>query len=54
MNIKEVLLFLFLLGLLLFNWPLLEIFRLSLPLYLFSGWFIFIVVLGLFISLKKD
>ncbi len=54
MNIKESLPFLFLVGLLLFNWPFLEIFQRSLPYYLFGAWFMIIMVIGLFASRKKD
>ncbi|OGW29128.1 MAG: hypothetical protein A2X59_11500 [Nitrospirae bacterium GWC2_42_7] len=55
MNSKELWIFLFLIGLLLFNWPLLFIFRISLPLYLFIVWGLFIITVGLFINttLKK-
>lgn len=49
---KEIWLFIFFLGLLFFNWPVLEIFRLSLPYYLFSVWVVFIAVTGLLITLK--
>ena len=44
MNNREVWVFLFLLGLLLFNWPFLDIFSLSLPYYLFGLWGLFILV----------
>jgi len=50
MNNKEQWAFLFALGTLLFNWPLLDIFSLSLPYYLFGVWGIFIMVMGFFIS----
>ncbi len=36
---------------LLFNWPLLDIFSISLPYYLFSVWGLFIVVVGVLITL---
>jgi hypothetical protein len=39
---KELWTFLFLLGVLLFNWPLLSIFDLSMPYYLFGTWGLFI------------
>ncbi len=51
MNSKELLPFLFLIGMLLFNWPLLDIFSISLPYYLFSVWGLFIVVVGVLITL---
>jgi len=52
MNSKELWPFLFLIGILLFNWPFLAIFGLSLPHYLFGVWGIFILVIG--ISIKKN
>jgi len=51
MNSKELWPFLFLIGILFFNWPFLVIFGLSLPYYLFGVWGIFIIVIG--ISIKK-
>ncbi len=53
MNSKELLPFLFLIGMLLFNWPLLDIFSISLPYYLFSVWGLFIVVVGVLITLIR-
>lgn len=50
MNSKELWIFLFLIGTLLFNWPFLDIFSLSVPSYLFGVWAIFITVISLFIS----
>lgn len=50
---KEILLFVFFLGVLFFNWPILEIFRLSLPYYFFSVWAIFIAVTGLLMAFSK-
>jgi hypothetical protein len=47
---REIWAFLFLLGILLFNWPSLEIFSAFLPYYLFVAWGVFILALGLFIS----
>ncbi|MBI5640542.1 MAG: hypothetical protein HZA17_08965 [Nitrospirae bacterium] len=49
MNSKEFWPFLFFIGTLLFNWPFLVIFGLSLPEYLFGVWGIFIIVTGIFI-----
>jgi hypothetical protein len=49
MNTKELWFFLFFLGCLLFNWPVLSIFDLSLPLYLFVLWAVFILVIRLLI-----
>ncbi|MDA8104113.1 MAG: hypothetical protein M0Z71_01910 [Nitrospiraceae bacterium] len=49
MNNRERWFFLFLVGTLLFNWPFLSIFSLSLPFYLFGLWAAFIIVISLFI-----
>jgi len=54
MNSKELWFFLFLAGTLLFNWPFLVIFGLSLPYYLFGIWGLFIGVTGFFISRTKN
>lgn len=60
MNNKELWIFLFLIGGLLFNWPFLSIFRMSLPGYLFVMWSVFIAAIAVFITLglkeknKKD
>jgi len=40
---KELAVFIFVLGALAFNWPFFNIFEESLPAYLFSAWFLFIV-----------
>jgi hypothetical protein len=50
MDNKELWAFLFLVGTLLFNWPLLGIFNLSLPFYIFAVWGFFIIAIGLVIS----
>lgn len=47
---KEAWFFIFFLGTLLFNWPFLDIFTLSLPAYLFFTWGLFILVVGIFIN----
>jgi hypothetical protein len=46
MGNKEIWLFLFFLGVLLFNWPFLSIFGGSLPYYLFIMWGVFIAGAG--------
>lgn len=51
MNNKELWLFVFLCGILLFNWPFLDIFSLSLPSYLFGFWGLFILIIGFFITM---
>lgn len=50
MGNKELWFFLFFCGVLLFNWPFLEIFDLSLPYYLFSVWAALIIVLGMVVK----
>jgi hypothetical protein len=56
MRNKEVWFFLFFLGTLLFNWPFLDIFSMSLPVYLFGTWAVFILMVSILIrsSLKED
>ena len=51
MSNKEIWFFLFFFGVLLFNWPFLEVFALSLPYYLFIIWGVFIIVV--FVVIKK-
>jgi hypothetical protein len=50
MKNREMWFFLFFLGTLLLNWPFLSIFSLSLPLYLFGVWGLFIITVSIFIS----
>ena len=50
MGNKELWFFLFLCGVLLFNWPFLEIFDLYLPYYLFGVWGALIIAVGFFIK----
>jgi hypothetical protein len=50
---KELWLFIFIIGTLILNWPFLNIFKMSLPFYLFSIWGIFILVVAILISLRK-
>jgi hypothetical protein len=52
-NSKELLPFLFLIGMLLFNWPFLDIFSISLPYYLFTVWGLFIAVVGVLITVIR-
>jgi len=49
MKSREIWLFLFALGTLLFNWPFLDIFSMMLPLYLFGTWGLFIITVSIFI-----
>jgi len=53
MGNKELWSFLFLIGTLLFNWPFLDIFSLSLPYYLFTIWGLFIIAVSLSIANAK-
>ncbi|TAL23021.1 MAG: hypothetical protein EPN94_10125 [Nitrospirae bacterium] len=53
MNSKELWPFLFLTGALLFNWPFLDIFSMSLPYYLFGMWGLYIAVVGIFITVIR-
>jgi hypothetical protein len=50
MKTTELWFFIFLLGVLLFNWPFLDIFSLSLQYYLFGIWALFILFIGFFVS----
>ena len=47
MKNKEVWPFLFLVGLLCFNWPLMGLFEGLLPYYLYAVWLLFILAIGL-------
>ena len=47
MNSRDIWLFLFIVGLLLFSWPSIEMFSLSLHYYLFIIWGVFILIIGL-------
>ena len=46
--------FIFIVGLIAFNWPLLKIFDFSLPVYLFSIWLLFITVISVYSFKKKE
>ena len=49
---REIWIFLFALGVILFNWPILSIFNYNLSTYLFIAWFIFILLV--LIATRKD
>ncbi len=49
---KEIWIFLFALGVILFNWPILSIFNYHLSTYLFIAWFIFILLI--FVATRKS
>lgn len=51
---NEVSIFIFLIGILTFNWPFLKIFDLSLPVYLFVLWFLFIAAIMIYSLREKD
>lgn len=53
---RDILVFLFLLGILFFNWPFLAIFEQSLAAYLFGIWFLYICLMFLasFRSERED
>jgi|COG998Drversion2_1049125.scaffolds.fasta_scaffold62299_2 hypothetical protein len=51
---NEVSIFIFLIGVLTFNWPFLKIFDLSLPVYLFVLWFLFIAAIMIYSLREKD
>ncbi len=46
MKLPEVWIFLFCVGALSLNWPFIELFDLSLPVYLFVVWGVFIITMG--------
>lgn len=53
MSNNEVWPFLFLIGFLFFNWPFLEIFAGNLQFYLFCSWGLFILLIGISITILK-
>jgi hypothetical protein len=50
---REIWIFLFAFGVILFNWPILSIFNYNLSTYLFIAWFIFILLI-FFATRKSD
>ncbi len=50
---KDIGIFLFLLGIILFNWPIMSIFKYNLSIYLFLAWFVFIVLVFISTVVKK-
>jgi len=52
MKNKEAWLFIFLIGLLLFHWPMIDLFEAVLPYYLYGAWLLFILALGLLTTLR--
>jgi hypothetical protein len=53
MKNKELWPFLFFVGLLCFNWPMMDLFAAVLPYYLYSVWALFILTIGWLITLKQ-
>ncbi len=49
---KEFWVFLFVLGVLLFNWPFLYMFNMVLPQYFLGVWLLFIVIMGIVVTLN--
>lgn len=54
MEKNEIWIFIFTLGLIGLNWPLLEIFYADVTEYLFAFWFIFIILIALAVSRTED
>jgi hypothetical protein len=54
MNNKEIWIFVFFVGTLLFNWPILETVKAVLPYYLYGAWALFVATLALLVYLKKN
>jgi hypothetical protein len=50
---RDISLFLFLLGVGLFNWPLISIFKKSIIPYLFIVWLLFITLIRVFVTLSE-
>lgn len=53
MDSKELWIFIFLIGIVLFNWPFLNIHSGGLTTYLFGVWILFIVAIGAFITILR-
>jgi hypothetical protein len=45
--------FIFLLGLLFFNYPILDLVDVALPYYLYTAWALFILMIGLLVTLSQ-
>lgn len=54
MDNREIWLFVFFVGTLLFNWPILETVRAVLPYYLYGAWALFIATIAALIILGKN
>ena len=53
MRSKELWPFIFLLGLLAFNYPILDLVKVALPYYLYPAWALFILMIGLLVTLSQ-
>jgi hypothetical protein len=53
MNTREWLPFLFCMGVLFFNWPMLEVVRISLPYYLYGVWALLICLTAVIVALNR-
>ncbi len=53
MHSKELWPFIFLLGLLFFNYPILDLVDVALPYYLYTAWALFILMIGLLVTLSQ-
>ena len=53
MNNKEFWFFLFALGVLMFNWPFLDIFNMVLPYYFFAVWGLFIFIICAVVTVNE-
>jgi hypothetical protein len=53
MHSKELWPFIFLLGLLFFNYPILDLVEVALPYYLYTAWALFILMIGLLVTLSQ-
>ena len=53
MRSKELWPFIFLLGLLIFNYPILDLVAVALPYYLYTAWALFILMIGLLVTLSQ-
>jgi hypothetical protein len=53
MHSKELWPFIFLLGLLFFNYPILDLVEVALPYYLYTAWALFILMTGLLVTISQ-
>jgi hypothetical protein len=53
MHSKELFPFIFLLGLLVFNYPLMDLVKVTLPYYLYTTWAILILIIVLLVTIRE-